>query len=53
MLENTETYLCTYILPGAQKAISLKAEGSAAPGPAQLKVSFDDGKSQFFDVVLP
>ena len=43
----------TYILPGAQKAISLKGEPAMSPGAAQMSVSFDDGKSQIFDVMLP
>ena len=43
----------TYILPGAQKVMSLKGEPAIAPGAAQLSVSFDDGKSQVFEVVLP
>jgi len=43
----------TYILPGAQQAISVKGGRPIAAGPAQLRVSFDDGKSQLFDVVLP
>lgn len=43
----------TYILPGAQQVISVKGSRPIAAGSAQLKVSFDDGKSQVFDVVLP
>ena len=43
----------TYILPGAQKVISLKGESSLTPGVAQMSVSFDDGKSQVFEVILP
>lgn len=42
----------TYILPGAQQTISVKGSRAITAGPAQLKVSFDDGKSQLFDVVL-
>ena len=43
----------SYILPGARKAISLKTEQALAAGPAQLTVTFDDGKSQLFNVTLP
>ncbi len=43
----------TYILPGAQQTISVKGSRAITAGPAQLRVNFDDGKSQFFDVVLP
>ena len=43
----------TYILPGAQKVISLKGEPTMPPGAAQMSVSFDDGKSQIFEVMLP
>ncbi|MBC7547083.1 MAG: molecular chaperone [Polaromonas sp.] len=43
----------TYILPGAQKVISLKAASGVPPGAAQMSVSFDDGKSQIFEVTLP
>ncbi len=42
-----------YILPGARKAIALKAEAAVAAGAAQLSVVFDDGKSQVFQVTLP
>ena len=43
----------TYILPGAQKVISLKGEPAKSSGAAQMSVSFDDGKSQIFEVTLP
>ena len=43
----------TYILPGAQKVISLKGEPAKTSGAAQMSVSFDDGKSQIFEVMLP
>ena len=43
----------TYILPGARKTMSVNGEQAIAPGPAQLKVSFDDGKSQVFNVTVP
>lgn len=43
----------TYILPGARQVMSAKGEQALSPGAAQLNVSFDDGKSQAFDVTLP
>jgi fimbrial chaperone protein len=43
----------TYILPGARQIMGAKAEQAIAPGAAQLSVSFDDGKSQTFDIALP
>ncbi|MES2911660.1 MAG: fimbria/pilus periplasmic chaperone [Pseudomonadota bacterium] len=43
----------TYILPGARQVMSVKAEQPIPPGAAQLSVSFDDGKSQTFDITLP
>jgi fimbrial chaperone protein len=43
----------TYILPGARQVMSAKGEQAIAPGAAQLGVSFDDGKSQTFDITLP
>lgn len=43
----------TYILPGARQAMSVKAEVAILPGAAKLDVSFDDGKSQVFEVTLP
>ena len=43
----------TYILPGARQVMSAKGEQAIAPGAAQLAVSFDDGKSQTFEVTLP
>lgn len=43
----------TYILPGARQVMSVKAEQPISPGTAQLSVSFDDGKSQTFDITLP
>ncbi|MEP7155538.1 MAG: fimbria/pilus periplasmic chaperone [Betaproteobacteria bacterium] len=45
-----------YVLPGAQKSMSLKPETagqSLAAGAARLVVSFDDTKVQTFDVTLP
>lgn len=43
----------TYILPGARKTMSVNGQQAIAPGPAQLNVRFDDGKSQAFSVTLP
>ena len=42
-----------YILPGARKIISLSAAQPLAAGEAVLKVTFDDGKEQSFNVRLP
>ncbi len=42
-----------YLLPGARRAIALKAEQAMAAGAAQLVVSFDDAKTQSFDVMIP
>lgn len=42
-----------YILPGARKALSVKAQQPVAAGPAELAITFDDGKSQIFPVVIP
>ena len=43
----------SYILPGASKMISLKAEKDVSPGDAQLLVTFDDGQSQTNSIELP
>ncbi|MES2362138.1 MAG: fimbria/pilus periplasmic chaperone [Pseudomonadota bacterium] len=43
----------TYILPGARQVMSVKGEQPITAGAAQLSVSFDDGKSQTFDITLP
>lgn len=43
----------SYVLPGAAQILTLKAEQALAPGAAELNVSFDDGRSQAFNVVLP
>lgn len=43
----------TYILPGARQVMSAKGDQVIAAGAAQLNVSFDDGKSETFDVTLP
>ena len=42
-----------YILPGASKAIPIKISEPVPQGPAQLAVTFDDAKSQSFQVMLP
>lgn len=42
-----------YILPGARKAIALKATQAVAPGAAEMLVTFDDNKQQTFTVSLP
>ena len=42
-----------YILPGARKVLTLKADQSVVGGAAQLLVTFDDTKVQSFDVMLP
>lgn len=42
-----------YILPGARKPITLKPEQVVPAGDAVLNVTFDDGKSQAFNVTLP
>jgi fimbrial chaperone protein len=41
-----------YILPGAQKTLSLKAEQPITTGQAQLSIMFDNGKNQLFDIEL-
>ena len=42
-----------YILPGARKNIAIIADQPIAAGDATLKVTFDDGKDQSFNVRLP
>lgn len=42
-----------YILPGARKSIGIAAPSPVVAGEATLKVTFDDGKDQSFDVRLP
>jgi fimbrial chaperone protein len=42
-----------YILPGARKTIKLKGGEKAAPGAAELSVTFDDFQNQTFMVSLP
>lgn len=41
-----------YILPGARKAIPVKLEGELPRGPLQLAVSYDDGRSDAFEVTV-
>lgn len=43
----------SYILPGASKTISLKGEQPVNAGPAQLVLTFDDGKTQTTGITLP
>ena len=43
----------TYVLPGAQKIIDVKADKAVSAGPVQIRVTFDDGKTQSFEAVLP
>ena len=42
-----------YILPGARKAITLKATQAVAAGAAEMLVTFDDNRQQAFTVSLP
>ena len=41
-----------YILPGARKAMPVKLEGALPGGPLQLAVTYDDGRSDAFDVTV-
>ena len=43
----------SYILPGASKLVSLKAEKDVSAGDAQLVVTFDDGQSLTNSIALP
>ena len=43
----------TYILPGARRSMSVKAEKAVAAGPALAKVLFDDGKTTDLSVQVP
>lgn len=43
----------SYILPGASKLVSLKAEKDVLPGDVQLVVTFDDGQSLTNNITLP
>jgi fimbrial chaperone protein len=42
-----------YILPGARRATELKGDADIPSGAARLRIAFDDGKVQFFDIALP
>jgi fimbrial chaperone protein len=42
-----------YILPGARKAIPIKPESALPGGRLQLLVTYDDGRSEVFDVSGP
>ena len=42
-----------YLLPGARKAIPLKADQAVGAGDAVLNVMFDDGNTQTFNVKVP
>lgn len=42
-----------YILPGVTKPVVLIGPAAPAPGRAELSVSFDDGQTQLFELVLP
>lgn len=42
-----------YILPGARKSMAMSSPAPIAAGDATLKVTFDDGKDQSFNVPLP
>ena len=41
-----------YILPGARKVLPIKAENIAPGARLQLVVSYDDGRSESFDVTV-
>lgn len=43
----------SYILPGARKLLTLDAERPVPGGALQMTVTFDDGRTQTFDVSLP
>ena len=43
----------TYVLPGASKTVSLKAEQVVSAGEAQLVITFDDGQSLTSSIRLP
>lgn len=43
----------TYILPGATRTMAADVEAAPASGPVEVKVTFDDGKSQEFALSLP
>jgi fimbrial chaperone protein len=43
----------TYILPGASKTMAAAAEAAVSPGPVKVVVTFDDSKTQEFQLSLP
>jgi fimbrial chaperone protein len=43
----------SYVLPGASKTISLNGDQPVGAGPAQLVLTFDDGKIQTTGITLP
>jgi fimbrial chaperone protein len=43
----------TYILPGATKIMAAAAEAATSPGPVKVVVTFDDSKTQEFELSLP
>lgn len=43
----------TYVLPGASKTVSLKAQQALPAGEAQLVITFDDGQSLTNSITLP
>lgn len=43
----------TYILPGAAATLAADAESAPASGPVKVKVTFDDGATQEFELSLP
>ena len=43
----------TYILPGASKTMAAAAEAAVSPGPVRVTVTFDDSKTQEFELSLP
>ena len=43
----------TYILPGASKTMAAAAEAAVSPGPVRVVVTFDDSKTQEFELSLP
>lgn len=43
----------TYILPGARRSLSIKADKAVSAGPAVTRVFFDDGKSTDLPLQIP
>lgn len=42
-----------YVLPGARKTLTVTTQQPVPSGSTQLTVTFDDGKTESFDVVIP